>query len=77
MFANQIDVARALAMEFATQLNNTPNDAENWRALNDNDDLPDGDYTALRQQFGEVTRDMERAYKSAFNSVFIPVGNGE
>lgn len=67
---NSIETARSIAIEFATELNNTPNELENWHQMDVNDNLPEFDYIALRQQFGEVTREMERAYKTAFNSTF-------
>lgn len=38
------------------------------RPMTNNDDLPEGDYTDLRQHFGEVTVEMERAYREGFNA---------
>lgn len=64
------DSAAALGREFAEYLNGSA-DRDNWSALDENDDLPDGDYVTLRTEFGSVSREMERAYKSAFNAAFI------
>lgn len=64
------DFAATLGREFAEYLNGSA-DRDNWAALDENDDLPEGDYIALRTEFGSVTREMERAYKSAFNAAFI------
>ena len=68
---NAIETARSLATQFATELNETPNEAQNWSPLDQNDDLPEYDYAALRRQFGEVTPEMEREYRSTFNSVLV------
>lgn len=70
---NAIKTAANLATEFANQLNNTPSDAQNWDVLSDSDDLPEFDYIALRTEFGDVTRHMERAYRRAFNAVFVTI----
>jgi len=66
-----IDMARRIAVEFARELNRHQNDAQNWSALGKNDDIPEFDYITLYAEFGEVTRDMERAYKAAFNETFL------
>ena len=63
--------------EFAAELNATPREAQNWGKLGTNDDLPEGDYITLRDEFGEVTREMEQAYKKGFNSVFSPISDEE
>ena len=60
----------AAGKEFAAELNSTPREAQNWGKLDVNDDLPEGDYVSLRDEFGEVTAEMERAYKKGFNEVF-------
>lgn len=64
------DSAAALGREFAEYLNGSA-DRDNWSPLQENDDLPEGDYIALRTKFGSVSREMERAYKAAFNAAFI------
>lgn len=64
---NAIDAAADLGREFAEYLNQS-NDRDNWSELENNDDLPEEDYVTLRAEFGEVTSEMERAYKSAFNA---------
>jgi len=69
---NAIESARNLAVQFATELNRSAVDAQNWSPLTENDDLPEFDYVTLRQQFGTVTRGMERAYRDAFNETFVP-----
>ena len=38
------------------------------RPMVNTDDLPEGDYIDLRQQFGKVTPEMERAYREGFNA---------
>lgn len=56
-----------IATEFAEYLNNTPQENGNWGTLDENDDLPNEDYRALDLEFGDVTREMVCAYKTAFN----------
>lgn len=63
--------------EFAAEINATPREAQNWGKLDANDDLPEGDYVTLRDEFGEVTAEMERSYKKGFNEVFTPLGDDE
>jgi hypothetical protein len=65
------DMSRRIAVEFARELHRNPKQAQNWSALEAHDDLPEFDYITLYAEFGEVTREMERAYKSAFNDTFI------
>ena len=71
-----IEYARNLAVNFATELNRSAVDAQNWSPLTENDDLPVFDYVELRIQFGRVTRAMERAYREAFNATFVLIVNG-
>jgi hypothetical protein len=66
-----IDMARRIAVDMARELNGNPNEAQNWSALGRNDDVPEFDYITLYAEFGAVTREMERAYKSAFNETFV------
>jgi hypothetical protein len=68
-----IDMSRRIAVDMARELNSNPKEAQNWRALDENDDLPEYDYLTLKLEFREVTREMERAYKSAFNDAFVGV----
>ena len=65
-------IAREIAEEFAEYLNSHPADAQNWSRLERSDDLPEFDYAELRNRCGDVTPEMEDAYRDAFNSVFIP-----
>jgi hypothetical protein len=44
-------------------------DADNWSELLPTDSLPEEDYRTLTDEYGEVTREMESAYKKAFNAV--------
>lgn len=44
-------------------------DADNWSELLPTDSLPEEDYRTLTYEYGEVTREMESAYKKAFNAV--------
>ena len=44
-------------------------DADNWSELLPTDNLPNEDYKYLTGEYGEVTREMESAYKKAFNAV--------
>lgn len=67
--SNNIETAATLGREFAEYLRDSA-DRDNWSTLCAGDDLPDGDYAMLRAEFGEVTREMERAYKAAFNAAF-------
>jgi len=68
-----IDMARRIAVDMARELDSNPNEAQNWNALGDNDAIPEFDYITLYAEFGAVTRDMERAYKAAFNETFLGV----
>ena len=68
-----IDMARRIAIDMARELNGDLREAQNWSALEDHDDLPEFDYLTLKLEFGAVTAEMERAYKSAFNDTFIGV----
>jgi len=66
-------MARRIAIDMARELNGNPKEAQNWRALDENDDLPEFDYITLYAEFGAVTREMERVYKIAFNETFAGV----
>ena len=44
-------------------------DAANWSNLLPTDSIPEEDYRMLTAEFGDVTREMETAYKNAFNAV--------
>ena len=57
----------------ARELNSDPREAQNWSELDANDDLPEFDYITLRAEFGNVTPEMERAYRDAFNDAFVGV----
>lgn len=66
---NAIDTAARLGREFAEHLNHS-HDRDNWSELGNLDDIPEEDYITLRTEFGDVSREMELAYKSAFNAAF-------
>ena len=68
-----IDMARRIAIAMAQELNSDPREAQNWSALEDHDDLPEFDHITLYAEFGEVTVEMERAYRDAFNDAFVGV----
>ena len=59
--------------DFAAELNDTPIEAQNWGKLFSTDELPEGDYVTLRDEFGEVTLEMESAYRNGFNEIFVQV----
>lgn len=59
--------ARQLGIAFATELNDTPQENQNWRLMERGDDLPDADFRTLEKQFGIVTWQMGDAYRSGFN----------
>ena len=62
--------AANLGAETAGELNDNPNERQNWSPLEQTDDLPEFDHVALREHYGDVTREIERAYRDAFNTVF-------
>jgi len=68
------EAAQAAGREFAAYLNATPHEAQNWRPLENTDNLPDGDYVDLRDRFGEVSQEMEKSYRLGFNDEFVPIG---
>ena len=68
-----ISMASRIGILFAEELNGDPREAQNWSKLNANDDLPEFDYITLRAEFGNVTPEMERAYRDAFNDAFVGV----
>ena len=65
-----IEAAKNLAHDFAAELNDMPMEAQNWSPLTPDDELPSEDYSTLAREFGEVTPEMERAYRKGFNEVF-------
>ena len=44
-------------------------DADNWSELLPTDSMPEEDYRTLAAEYGDVTREMELAYKTSFNVV--------
>lgn len=44
-------------------------DADNWSELLPTDGIPEEDYRTLTAEYGDVSREMETAYKSSFNAV--------
>jgi len=69
------EIAFAAGRAFAAWLNATPAEAQNWRRLVETDDLPEGDYLALRDQCDTMTPEMERAYRDGFNATFEEPNN--
>ena len=67
------DMASRIGTDFARELNEDPRETQNWSALEDHDDLPEFDYLTMKLEFGEVTAEMARAYKAAFNETFVGV----
>lgn len=67
------DMSRRIAVDMARELNNNPKEAQNWRALEAHDDLPEFDHITLYAEFGQVTPEMKAAYKAAFNDTFVGV----
>jgi hypothetical protein len=43
--------------------------ADDWSVLMPTDNIPEEDYRMLTAEFGDVTQEMETAYKNAFNAV--------
>lgn len=68
--------ATNLGAQFAAEINANPSEAQNWRALERGDDLPEFDYIALRDHYNFDNLDqsdineIERAYRDGFNAVF-------
>jgi hypothetical protein len=75
-----LEFATKCGENMATELNKTPNDAQNWAPLERGDDVPEFDYIELRTHYGDVFEEnsieIERAYKAGFNAVFVPL-NGD
>lgn len=71
--ATATSAAYSAGRTFAAELNATPMEAQNWSALDDSDELPEEDYMALDRAFGEVTEEMEDAYRAGFNDTFVEV----
>ena len=63
---NAISTAQSLARETADYIAGSQ-DRDNWSRLDAHDEIPEGDYVYLRTEFGEVTAEMEAAYRAAFN----------
>lgn len=61
-------LAASLGEEFARQINETPHDRDNWGPLERGEEIPSEDYAYLRRALGEVTPEMETAYRAAFNA---------
>ena len=67
----ETEIAYAYGKDFAQEVNSSP-DRANWSALGKTDDLPEFDYSAMKALFGDVTPEIEDAYKAGFNEAFIP-----
>lgn len=70
-----IETARKSGIAFANELNAAPQEAQNWTALTESDELPPEDYATMAREFGDVTLEMERSYRAGFNSVFVSVND--
>ena len=72
-----LNFATKCGENMAAELNKTPNEAQNWGALERQDDVPEFDYIELRTHYGvefdDNSVEIERAYKAGFNSVFVPM----
>jgi len=68
MNTTSISFAVKTATEFAVYLNSHPHEKQNWSALDAGDDIPEEDYMTMKRKFGECTREMESAYRKAFNA---------
>ena len=67
----ETEFAYAYGKQFAQEVNAGP-DRANWSVLGKTDDLPEFDYSALKSLFGDVTPEIEIAYKTGFNENFVP-----
>lgn len=65
-----LKLAETLGRELAEYLNEHPEEAQNWSRLDIGDDMPNEDYRSL-SRVGEVTSEVEKTYKDAFNSCFL------
>ncbi len=63
----ETNFATELGKEFAEQLNNCPQELQNWDRLTEHDQLPNEDYLRLREYYGDVNSDVERWYRAGFN----------
>ena len=63
-----IQAASAAGTETAGYIMNSV-DADNWSELLPTDDMPEEYYRTLTAEYGDVTREMELAYKTSFNVV--------
>lgn len=63
-----IEYARNAGVEFCRQILSDPINHQNGPGeFANSDDIPNGDYRDMTRRFGEVTVEMERAYKSGYN----------
>lgn len=71
------DFASNLGRQFAAELNADPKEAQNWSNLDRDSGIPEGDYSALVHQYGDNAdeRAVQDAYRSGFNSVFVPLAD--
>lgn len=65
-----LSAAYAAGRDFATELNATPREAQNWHPMSRTDDLPAEDYRTLTREYGDVTAEMEEQYRNGFNAEF-------
>lgn len=61
--------AKILGKIFAEEILSTSRERQNWRPLGPDDEIPPGDYRALRDFYGTVSTDVVRAYKDEFNAI--------
>lgn len=67
---NAIETARQYGMEMARQILDAPSVyQEGPGTMGRHHDMPDGDYTELKLFFGEVTEEMQAAYREGYNRV--------
>lgn len=70
MTTTATDYAHAAGAEFCRQIMaDTANHQNGAGEFTRNMNIPDEDYRDMTRRFGEVTVEMERAYKSGYNTV--------
>lgn len=75
MTINHTEYAFALGSMFAAYLNERHDDAQARRLLASVGDIPDYDYFTLKTELGDVTPEIEEAYRDGFNCTLETVGS--
>jgi len=71
MKSTQTVAAFNYGVEFATYLNDHPEESQNWGKLDRKDGIPEGDYVELTRVFGDCTPEMEDQFRAGFNATLI------